>query len=146
MVHRQRGTIGAAKAYLEATARTLNQRLDKMVGGRAVTSVNGAADTQSSTAIPVIALYTGLLRGVLGAGLVPPIHRLAALWEQLTGANPLALDDKGRIRLYAFELTDDVQAAVAERWETATTATIARQPCRPRLVHTPPHSRIPNDV
>ncbi|MEV7660124.1 enoyl-[acyl-carrier-protein] reductase FabV [Streptomyces anulatus] len=123
-IYRQ-GTIGAAKTHLEATARTLNERLDKTVGGRAVTSVNGAAVTQSSTAIPGIALYTGLLRGVLGDDLVPPIRQLAALWDQLTGAAPLALDDEGRIRLDTFEMTDHVQTAVAERWETATTATIA---------------------
>ncbi|MFD5570958.1 enoyl-[acyl-carrier-protein] reductase FabV [Streptomyces cadmiisoli] len=122
-IYRQ-GTIGAAKAHLEATARTLNERLEKTVGGRAVTSVNGAAVTQSSTAIPGIALYTGLLRGVLGEDLVPPVHQLAALWDQLTGAVPLALDDEGRIRLDTWELTDDVQAAVAERWEAATTDTI----------------------
>ncbi|GAA2618842.1 MULTISPECIES: enoyl-[acyl-carrier-protein] reductase FabV [Streptomyces] len=123
-IYRQ-GTIGAAKAHLEATARTLDERLGKLLGGRAVTSVNGAAVTQSSTAIPGIALYTGLLRGVLGDGLVPPIDQLAALWDQLTGAAPLALDDEGRIRLDTFELSDGVQAAVAERWESADTATIA---------------------
>ncbi|KPI33081.1 Trans-2-enoyl-CoA reductase (NAD(+)) [Actinobacteria bacterium OV450] len=123
-IYRQ-GTIGAAKAHLEATARTLDERLAKTVGGRAVTSVNGAAVTQSSTAIPGIALYTGLLRGVLGDGLVPPVHQLADLWDQLTGAAPLALDDEGRVRLDRFELAGDVQAAVAERWESATTRTIA---------------------
>ncbi|MEU9861474.1 enoyl-[acyl-carrier-protein] reductase FabV [Streptomyces sp. NPDC047971] len=123
-IYRQ-GTIGAAKAHLEATARGLNERLDKTVGGRAVTSVNGAAVTQSSTAIPGIALYTGLLRGVLGEDLVPPVRQLAALWDQLTGTAPLALDDEGRVRLDTWELTDEVQAAVAERWAAATTDTIA---------------------
>ncbi|MFG3227207.1 enoyl-[acyl-carrier-protein] reductase FabV [Kitasatospora sp. NPDC048194] len=123
-IYRQ-GTIGAAKAHLEATARSLNERLGAAVGGRAVTSVNGAAVTQSSTAIPGIALYTGLLRGVLGAGVVPPIRQLAELWDQLTGAAPLATDDEGRIRLDGWELADDVQAAVAQRWEAATTATVA---------------------
>ncbi|MFE3111882.1 enoyl-[acyl-carrier-protein] reductase FabV [Kitasatospora indigofera] len=123
-IYRQ-GTIGAAKAHLEATARVLDERLGRTVGGRAVTSVNGAAVTQSSTAIPGIALYTGLLRGVLGDGLVPPVHQLAALWDQLTGAAPLDLDADGRIRLDGFELADDVQAAVAERWENARTATVA---------------------
>ncbi|GGS16635.1 enoyl-[acyl-carrier-protein] reductase [NADH] [Streptomyces nojiriensis] len=123
-IYRQ-GTIGAAKAHLEATARTLNERLGTTLGGRAVTSVNGAAVTQSSTAIPGIALYTGLLRGVLGADLVPPVQQLAALWDQLTGTAPLALDDEGRVRLDTWELTDDVQAAVAGRWEAATTDTIA---------------------
>ncbi|MEE1738663.1 enoyl-[acyl-carrier-protein] reductase FabV [Streptomyces sp. BE147] len=123
-IYRQ-GTIGTAKAHLEATARSLNERLGRTVGGRAVTSVNGAAVTQSSTAIPGIALYTGLLRGVLGEDLVPPVHQLAALWDQLTGAAPSDLDDEGRIRLDTWELTDDVQAAVAERWEAATTDSIA---------------------
>ncbi|MFE2235600.1 enoyl-[acyl-carrier-protein] reductase FabV [Streptomyces sp. NPDC059442] len=123
-IYRQ-GTIGAAKAHLEATARSLDERLAKTVGGRAVTSVNGAAVTQSSTAIPGIALYTGLLRGVLGEDLVPPVRQLASLWDQLTGAAPLVLDDEGRVRLDTWELTDDVQAAVAARWEDATTDTIA---------------------
>lgn len=123
-IYRQ-GTIGAAKAHLEATARTLDERLGKAVGGRAVTSVNGAAVTQSSTAVPGIALYTGLLRGVLGAGMVPPVHQLAALWDQLTGAAPLVLDDEGRVRLDGWELADGVQAAVGERWAAATTDTVA---------------------
>ncbi|GAA0273425.1 CBU_0270 family Dot/Icm type IV secretion system effector [Streptomyces polychromogenes] len=123
-IYRQ-GTIGAAKAHLEATARALDERLGTTVGGRAVTSVNGAAVTQSSTAIPGIALYTGLLRGVLGEALVPPVHQLAALWDQLTGGAPLAVDDEGRVRLDTWELTPEVQASVAERWEAATTDTIA---------------------
>ena len=123
-IYRQ-GTIGAAKLHLEATARTLNERLGRTVGGRAVTSVNGAAVTQSSTAVPGIALYTGLLRGVLGEGMVPPVRQLASLWDQLTGAAPLVPDEEGRIRLDGWELADDVQAAVAERWEAATTGTVA---------------------
>ncbi|MFE2544987.1 enoyl-[acyl-carrier-protein] reductase FabV [Actinacidiphila glaucinigra] len=122
-IYRQ-GTIGVAKAHLEATARTLDERLGKTVGGRAVTCVNGAAVTQSSTAIPGIALYTGLLRGVLGQDMLPPVHQLAALWDDLTGRSPLAPDDEDRIRLDTWELADDVQAAVADRWEAATTDTI----------------------
>ncbi|MFB8236965.1 enoyl-[acyl-carrier-protein] reductase FabV [Kitasatospora purpeofusca] len=123
-IYRQ-GTIGAAKVHLEATARALDERLGAAVGGRAVTSVNGAAVTQSSTAVPGIALYTGLLRGVLGEGMVPPVHQLATLWDQLTGAAPLALDPEGRVRLDGWELADAVQAAVAERWRAATTDTVA---------------------
>lgn len=122
-IYRQ-GTIGAAKAHLEQTARTLNERLDKLAAGRAVTSVNGAAITQSSTAIPGIALYVGLLRGVLGDAMTPPITQLTGLWDQLSGARPLDLDDEGRIRLDTWELTPDVQAAVTNRWNAATTDTI----------------------
>ncbi|MGW2347442.1 enoyl-[acyl-carrier-protein] reductase FabV [Actinacidiphila glaucinigra] len=123
-IYRQ-GTIGVAKAHLEATARTLDERLGKTVGGRAVTCVNGAAVTQSSTAVPGIALYTGLLRGVLGQDMLPPVRQLAALWDELTGRAPLAPDDEDRIRLDAWELADDVQAAVADRWQAATTDTIS---------------------
>ncbi|MFE6104359.1 enoyl-[acyl-carrier-protein] reductase FabV [Streptomyces laurentii] len=123
-IYRQ-GTIGAAKTHLEHTARTLNERLGKTVGGRAVTSVNGAAVTQSSTAIPGIALYTGLLRAVLGQRMMPPVRQLAALWDQLNEAAPLALDEEGRVRLDTWELSDEVQTAVAARWEAATTDTIA---------------------
>ncbi|MEU2670110.1 enoyl-[acyl-carrier-protein] reductase FabV [Streptomyces sp. NPDC007164] len=123
-IYRQ-GTIGAAKSHLEQTARTLDERLGKLVDGRAVTSVNAAAVTQSSTAIPGIALYVGLLRGVLGQAMVPPIGQLTDLWDQLTGARPLGLDEEGRVRLDTWELAPAVQAAVTERWNTATTGNIA---------------------
>ncbi|MFE5485514.1 enoyl-[acyl-carrier-protein] reductase FabV [Streptomyces sp. NPDC056527] len=124
-IYRQ-GTIGAAKSHLEATARTLDERLGKTLGGRAVTSVNAAAVTQSSTAIPGIALYVGLLRGVLGDdAMVAPIGQLVQLWDQLTGARPLDLDEEGRVRLDAWELDPAVQNAVAERWNTATGDTIS---------------------
>lgn len=122
-IYRQ-GTIGAAKAHLEQTARDLNDRLVKEVDGRALTSVNGAAVTQSSTAIPGIALYVGLLRGVLEDAMVPPIVQLTQLWDQLTGTTPLDVDDEDRIRLDTWELTPAVQEAVAERWNTATTENI----------------------
>ncbi|MEU2504853.1 enoyl-[acyl-carrier-protein] reductase FabV [Streptomyces sp. NPDC007863] len=123
-IYRQ-GTIGAAKAHLEATARTLDERLAKTVGGRAVTSVNAAAVTQSSTAIPGIALYVGLLRGVLGDAMVAPIGQLVELWDRLTGARPLDLDDEGRVRLDTWELDPAVQEAVAARWAAATSDSVA---------------------
>ncbi|MGW8597901.1 enoyl-[acyl-carrier-protein] reductase FabV [Streptomyces sp. NPDC055893] len=122
-IYRQ-GTIGAAKAHLEATARTLDERLGKTVGGRAVTSVNAAAVTQSSTAIPGIALYVGLLRGVLGDAMTTPVGQLVQLWDQLTGAQPLDTDDEHRVRLDTWELDPAVQKAVAERWSSATSATV----------------------
>lgn len=122
-IYRQ-GTIGAAKHHLEETARTLNERL-AAAGGRAATSVNGAAVTQSSTAIPGIALYVGLLRRVLGEGLRPPIDQFVDLWAQLTGASPLDIDELGRIRLDGWELAPEVQAEVAKRWAAATNDTVA---------------------
>jgi enoyl-[acyl-carrier protein] reductase/trans-2-enoyl-CoA reductase (NAD+) len=117
------GTIGAAKLHLEQTAAALTEQLQS-VGGRAFTSVNGAAVTQASTAIPGIAFYVSLLRAVLGDKLQSPIEQSLRLWDQLTGAAPLDLDDQGRIRLDRWELTDEVQSAVEELWRTATPETI----------------------
>lgn len=119
------GTIGAAKQHLEHTARELSAFLTKQVSGRALTSVNGAAVTQSSTAIPGIALYISLLRSVLGDRMLPPIAQLTSLWDQLAGLRPLATDDQDRVRLDTWELDPEVQAAVATRWEESTTGTIA---------------------
>ncbi len=117
------GTIGAAKAHLEGTALDLSGQL-AAVGGRALTSVNGAAVTQASTAIPGIALYVSLLRATLGDRLQSPIEQSVHLWDQLTGAAPLDLDPEGRIRLDRWELLPEVQSDVAQRWESATTDTI----------------------
>ncbi len=118
------GTIGAAKVHLEQTARSLDERL-AAVGGRALTSVNGAAVTQASTAIPGIALYVSLLHAVLGDGLQSPVEQSVRLWDQLTGAAPFDLDEQGRLRLDRWELDPAVQAAVAERWSAIAPDTIA---------------------
>jgi enoyl-[acyl-carrier protein] reductase / trans-2-enoyl-CoA reductase (NAD+) len=118
------GTIGAAKAHLEATASSLTDRLAPL-GGRAFTSVNGAAVTQASTAIPGIALYVSLLRRVLGDRLQSPMEQSIQLWAQLTGAAPLDLDDQGRIRLDRWELDPAVQDEVAAHWAAITPDTIA---------------------
>jgi enoyl-[acyl-carrier protein] reductase/trans-2-enoyl-CoA reductase (NAD+) len=123
-IYRQ-GTIGAAKDHLEDTARALHLRLQTFCGGLAATSVNGAAVTQSSTAIPGIALYVGLLRRVIGSAMKPPTDQFVDLWDQLIGTAPLATDELGRIRLDAWELAPDVQAAIASQWVDATNDNIA---------------------
>jgi enoyl-[acyl-carrier protein] reductase/trans-2-enoyl-CoA reductase (NAD+) len=117
------GTIGAAKADLEATAGVLTERLAAM-GGRACTSVNGAAITQALTAIPGIPLYASLLRGVLGDRFPSPVEQSLQLWEQLTAPRP-DVDESGRIRLDRWELSEPVQAAVAERWRSITAENLA---------------------
>ncbi|MFI5698131.1 enoyl-[acyl-carrier-protein] reductase FabV [Kribbella sp. NPDC051586] len=115
-IYRQ-GSIGAAKADLEQSA--LKLAAD---GVTAMTSVNGAAVTQASSAIPGIGLYVSILHKV--SGLQTPVEQSIALWDQLTGESPLDLDDEGRIRLDRWELTDDVQSAVRTQWESATPTTI----------------------
>jgi enoyl-[acyl-carrier protein] reductase/trans-2-enoyl-CoA reductase (NAD+) len=115
-IYRQ-GSIGAAKADLEQTA--LNLAKD---GITAMTSVNGAAVTQASSAIPGIGLYVSILHKV--HGLQTPVQQSISLWDQLTGEAPLDLDDEGRIRLDRWELADDVQAAIRTQWESATATNI----------------------
>ncbi|WP_112239535.1 enoyl-[acyl-carrier-protein] reductase FabV [Kribbella monticola] len=114
-IYRQ-GSIGAAKAHLEKTAETLRER----DGVQARTSVNGAAVTQASSAIPGIGLYVSVLHKVLGDKLQTPMQQSISLWDQLTGAKPLDLDEDGRIRLDRWELDPAVQAAVKEQWDSAT--------------------------
>ncbi|MFJ9612022.1 enoyl-[acyl-carrier-protein] reductase FabV [Kitasatospora sp. NPDC101176] len=114
-VYRQ-GTIGAAKEHLEDTAGRLQREVlgDR---GRAFTVVAGAAVTQASTAIPSIALYTSLLRSVLGAdGWRTTADQAVDLWEQLSGAKAPVLDERGRIRLDGWELDADVQDGVRKLW------------------------------
>ena len=82
-IYRQ-GSIGAAKAHLEQTALALSKR----DGVEARTSVNGAAVTQASSAIPGIGLYVSLLHKVLGEQMQTPMQQSIALWDQLTGEKP----------------------------------------------------------
>ena len=118
-IYRQ-GSIGAAKADLEQTALTLGKD-----GVRALTSVNGAAVTQASSAIPGIGLYVSLLHKVLGERMQTPMQQSVALWDQLTGSVPLDLDEEGRIRLDRWELDPTVQDAVRAQWDAATAENIA---------------------
>jgi enoyl-[acyl-carrier protein] reductase/trans-2-enoyl-CoA reductase (NAD+) len=118
------GTIGAAKEHLEGTAVELDSWLRDQ-GGRAFTSVNGAAVTQSSTAIPGIALYLSLLRRVLGGRMVTPAAQAASLWDQLTGLVPADLDERGRVRLDRWELDPPVQSEIARRWAESDAGSLA---------------------
>ncbi len=104
------GTIGAAKDHLEATARSLPG---------AFTSVNGAAVTQASTAIPGIGLYVSLLREVIGDAMEPPVTQGVRLWKHLIGAGAAGVDAAGRVRLDDWEFAPGVQDAVGDLWRSA---------------------------
>ncbi len=122
----RKGTIGAAKDDLEATAFTITDDL-KSIGGKAYVSVNKALVTQASSAIPVIPLYISLLFKVMKEkgiheGCIEQIERLYS--ERLFGGD-LALDDKGRIRIDDWEMREDVQEEIAELWKKAATENLA---------------------
>ncbi|MCI0686599.1 MAG: enoyl-[acyl-carrier-protein] reductase FabV [Sporichthyaceae bacterium] len=112
------GSIGAAKAHLEGTAAQLMAQASTP-GFRAFTSVNGAAVTQASSAIPGIGFYISLLHRVLGSRMQSPIEQSVRLWDQLVGTAPLDTDDEGRIRLDRWEMDLAVQDAVREVWAKA---------------------------
>ncbi|MFT7442607.1 MAG: enoyl-[acyl-carrier protein] reductase/trans-2-enoyl-CoA reductase (NAD+) [Maribacter sp.] len=122
----RKGTIGAAKDHLEATAFTITNDL-KSIGGKAYVSVNKALVTQASSAIPVIPLYISLLYKVMKAkgiheGCIEQIQRLYS--ERVFGGN-LDLDDNGRIRVDDWEMREDVQAEVFKLWQIATSENLA---------------------
>ena len=115
------GTIGRAKGDLEATAQAMNGRFG---ANTALVSVNKALVTQASSAIPVVPLYISLLYRIMKAkglheGCIEQIERLFA--TRLDPAQPPKLDDKGRIRIDDWEMREDVQAEVAEKWPAITT-------------------------
>jgi enoyl-[acyl-carrier protein] reductase/trans-2-enoyl-CoA reductase (NAD+) len=114
-VYRQ-GTIGRAKDHLETTASSLTSDVLTGRGGTAVTSVNCAAVTLSSLAIPGISLYLSLLHEAAGGAAESPVRQSARLWDHLTGRAAALVDEAGRLRLDGWELAPDVQDKVRERW------------------------------
>lgn len=117
------GTIGRAKAHLEQTAEALNKELKQKINGAAYISVNKALVTQASAAIPVVPLYISLLYKVMKEkgtheGCIEQMYRLFA--ERLY-SNNMPVDDKNRIRIDDWEMQDDVQQAVVEKWLQVTT-------------------------
>jgi enoyl-[acyl-carrier protein] reductase/trans-2-enoyl-CoA reductase (NAD+) len=122
------GTIGRAKADLEATAKRLDSAL-KTSGGRAVISVNKALVTRASAVIPGVSLYIPLLYKAmkerqLHEGCIQQMDRLYR--DFLFTGKELPQDDEGRIRLDDWEMRSDVQQAVAESWEKVTTENLAQ--------------------
>jgi enoyl-[acyl-carrier protein] reductase/trans-2-enoyl-CoA reductase (NAD+) len=123
------GTIGAAKADLEATARRLHERLTPQGGGAgAWVSVNAAAVTQSAVAIPAVPLYLSLLLAVTEptGAYQTPADQIRRLFDEHLGAAGPTLDDEARIRLDDWELDPAVQAEIGERWEQVTTESLPK--------------------
>jgi enoyl-[acyl-carrier protein] reductase/trans-2-enoyl-CoA reductase (NAD+) len=122
------GTIGRAKADLEATAKRLDALL-KRVDGRALISVNKALVTRASAIIPGVSLYISLLyKAMKERGLHEGcIHQMDRLYRDfLFSGKDLPTDDEGRIRLDEWEMRPDVQQSVKESWEKITSKTLSR--------------------
>ncbi|MCL4103595.1 UNVERIFIED_CONTAM: hypothetical protein GTU68_059674 [Idotea baltica] len=120
------GTIGKAKEHVEESAARLNE---KFGDGTAVVSVNKALVTQASSAIPVVPLYISLLYKVMKEagnheGCIEQIQRLFA--DHLASADGPTLDEKGRIRIDDWEMSDAVQKPVHEKWAEVTTENLSQ--------------------
>jgi enoyl-[acyl-carrier protein] reductase / trans-2-enoyl-CoA reductase (NAD+) len=122
----RKGSIGQAKDHLEATARLLNEQL-AVQGGRAYVVVSKGLVTQSSSALPVVPLYTSLLYKVMKAqglheGCIEQAYRLFT--ECLYSPEGTSVDEEGRIRIDDWELKPSVQAEVDRLWPLITTENI----------------------
>jgi enoyl-[acyl-carrier protein] reductase / trans-2-enoyl-CoA reductase (NAD+) len=121
------GTIGKAKAHLEATSSSLPAKAKALspagsspVELRAYVSVNKALVTRASAVIPVIPLYMALLFRVMKErgiheDCIAQIDRMYR--DRLYSGSPLALDEEGRIRLDELEMGQAVQAEVESRMQ-----------------------------
>ncbi len=115
------GTIGRAKAHLEATAKELSNTLSS-VNGEALISVNKALVTQASAAIPVVPLYISILfKKMKEKGshedCIEQMQRL--LCERLYSKE--GRDNEGRIRMDDWEMEKDIQDAVSAVWDNVST-------------------------
>src|ERR1035437_921429 len=117
------GTIGQAKKDLERAAGVLDAALASKLGGHAWGSVNKAAVTQASAAIPVVPLYLSLLPLVMKKKNLEegPLEQMRRLFtDSLCAGRPPKLDEARRLRLDDREMREDVQAEVAALWPQIT--------------------------
>ncbi|OXL83043.1 trans-2-enoyl-CoA reductase [Paenibacillus sp. SSG-1] len=120
------GSIGKAKDHLEATALMLNDQLAAK-NGRAYVVVSKGLVTQSSSAIPVVPLYISALYKVMKEkgiheGCIEQTYRLFT--DRLYTGGETPVDEVGRIRIDDWELREDVQAEVADIWNSITSDNI----------------------
>ncbi len=121
------GTIGEAKKDLEARAKNIDAVL-KVKGGAAYVSVNKALITRSSSVIPIITQYIGVLFKIMKAkgtheGCIEQMERLFA--ERLyTADKKVAVDESGRIRMDDWEMDASVQAEVDKIMPKVTEETV----------------------
>lgn len=116
------GTLGRAKAHLEATARDLDARLSPL-GGSAHVAICKALVTRASAVIPAMPLYLAALYRVMKKhgsheGCLEQMNRLFR--DRLYSGQPVAVDEERRIRLDDLEMRDEVQSEVAGILETVT--------------------------
>lgn len=116
------GSIGAAKKDLDHKVLAIRDSLSGH-GGDARVSVLKAVVTQASSAIPMMPLYLSLLFKVMKEegtheGCIEQVYGLYK--DSLYGDSP-CMDQAGRLRADAKELSPAVQARVQQLWDQVTT-------------------------
>lgn len=112
------GLIGLAKADLEFETRAIDHRLRESVGGRAVSVLGPAVVTEASGGIPGVPLYLAHVMDVMKGDFEDPLASMQRMFAEKLGATP-ELDAEGLLRMDDRELADDVQRAMAARYEAA---------------------------
>lgn len=113
------GTIGKAKAHLEATASLMNEEFQDM-GLQAYVSINKAVVTRASAVIPVIPLYVSTLFKVMKERGIHEdcVDQMLRLFNERLyrrDGNPIPVDAEGRIRIDDLEMGATVQQEVQAR-------------------------------
>jgi enoyl-[acyl-carrier protein] reductase/trans-2-enoyl-CoA reductase (NAD+) len=121
------GTLGKAKEDLDRAAAALRRLLDPLRGDARV-AVLKAVVTQASSAIPVVPLYLSILFKVMkGMNLhEDPVRHIDRLvrGHLYSGSMVQQFDDMGRLHVDDWELRQDVQTDVQERWARVSTDNI----------------------
>lgn len=111
------GLIGLAKADLEFTTKALDAQLSKQLQGRAVAVEGPAVITEASGGIPGVPLYMALLLDVMGARHEDPLDSMRRMFQEYFFGGEAQPDKEGLIRMDDRELAEDVQSALAARFE-----------------------------
>jgi enoyl-[acyl-carrier protein] reductase/trans-2-enoyl-CoA reductase (NAD+) len=121
------GTIGRAKAHLEATAKALNGLLAS-IGGKAFVSIDKAVVTRSSSVIPVVSLYiAALFKAMKQLGLHEDCQdqMLRLYRDRLLAPGGIPTDEAGRIRLDDWEMRPEVQELTTRLFNGVTEANLS---------------------
>ena len=120
------GTIGAAKKDLDKRVVDIRAKLAETDGDARV-SVLKAVVTQASAAIPAMPIYLAILFKVMKARGVHEgcIEQIQYLFRKGLYSSEPEMDAEGRLRADAKELNPEVQAAVAEVWDSIATENLS---------------------
>ena len=127
-----KGTIGMAKADLEKRCKEIDNLLSDL-NGKAFVCVNKALVTQSSSAIPVVPLYIALLfklmkqKGIHEGCIEQMVRMFEDRLYRSSSWKDVPVDSEGRIRMDDWEMREDIQMAVSEKWRAIDTKNLLQE-------------------